>query len=110
MELNHNTSLTINNVHHSGSTEGAGDIGRQRLTPGKSPTRSGGRSRRKPEAQFRGMNSMRKLKWERAGLREDMVRYLEVRDYTPADVIQAHYTEAIKRRRSNRREGQCQAY
>ena len=47
---------------------------------------------------------MRKLKWERAGLREDMVKYLEVRDYTPADVIQAHYTEAIKRRRSDKKE------
>jgi len=47
VELNHNISLTIHDNHHGGSTEGAGDIGRQRLTPGKSPTRSGGRSRRK---------------------------------------------------------------
>ena len=68
VELNHNISLSIHDDHHGGSTEGAGDIGRQRLTPGKSPTRSGGRSRRKPEAQFRGMNSMRKLKWEKLDL------------------------------------------
>ena len=50
------------------------------------------------EAQFRGMNNMRKLKWQRAGLREDMVKYREARDYTPDDVIQAHYAVEIPSR------------
>ena len=46
VELNHNISLSIHDDHHGGSTEGAGGIRRQGLTPGESPTRSGGRSRR----------------------------------------------------------------
>ena len=51
-----------------------------------------------PEAQFNEVNSRRKLPWRRAGLREDMVKYREARDYTPDDVIQAHYAVEIPSR------------
>jgi hypothetical protein len=45
---------------------------------------------------FRRINRERKLKWERAGLEGDIVKYHEARNYTPEDVIQAHYMEAIE--------------
>jgi hypothetical protein len=50
-----------------------------------------------PEALFKRMNKERTLKWVRAGLEGDMVKYREARDYTQEDVIQAHYIEVIEK-------------
>ena len=47
------------------------------------------------EALFNRLNKEKILKWRRAGLEGDIVKYNEARDYTPEEVIQTHYIEVM---------------
>ena len=44
-----------------------------------------------PEDEFKEVNKRRKLKLQRYGLTEDVLKYREARNYTPDDAIQVHY-------------------